>query len=353
MYAGGKYQIGAGLVHYDGRGWTDVTPAPWRYPPMAVDAVWANSRYDVFLSGLIIDRSKPNGLTHNGWVAHGWGSSWEFTVLPTHYNIVDLWGSGPDNLYALAYDRVFHFDGRTWQPVDLGPGITRELTAIWGSGPEDIYVVGRWGLVLHYDGENWARLGSPGSGYTAVGGSGPADVYVVGSRHTILHRVSGPPDHVTVRDRQLVGSLTPDTRVPVTVAWHGAPRTGVAFALDYDPECFALDPADADGDGLADAVHLRQAGGVTFGPGSDSTLPGHVAVVLAATAAALTDGALVEVDLTPTRRCGGEQVVDVWNVVAQDGAGHSVAGAGRAGVITLPDSALYLPMVAVAGLEAK
>jgi photosystem II stability/assembly factor-like uncharacterized protein len=33
------------------------------------------------------------------------------------------------------------------------------IEAIWGSGPSDVYLVGQDGLVIHYDGQKWARIG--------------------------------------------------------------------------------------------------------------------------------------------------------------------------------------------------
>jgi hypothetical protein len=59
------------------------------------------------------------------------------------------------------------------------------LGKVWGTGPNDIFAVGRY-TTAHYDGTSWRLVDNHSkSGIADIGGSGPSDVYAVGSYQTI------------------------------------------------------------------------------------------------------------------------------------------------------------------------
>ena len=61
----------------------------------------------------------------------------------------------------------------------------RWLGKIWGTGPNDIFAVGRY-TIAHYDGDSWRLVDNHSkSGIADINGSGPMDVYAVGSYQTI------------------------------------------------------------------------------------------------------------------------------------------------------------------------
>jgi hypothetical protein len=57
------------------------------------------------------------------------------------------------------------------------------LTSVWGTSKEDVWAVGSAGLIVHWNGTTWSRIGS---GLTntlfAIDGSGPGDLWIVSSR---------------------------------------------------------------------------------------------------------------------------------------------------------------------------
>jgi hypothetical protein len=61
-------------------------------------------------------------------------------------NIFRLWGSGPDDIYAVGNsNQILHSAGAgAWTLQTSPPGAAQGGTFedVWGSGPNDIYVVG-------------------------------------------------------------------------------------------------------------------------------------------------------------------------------------------------------------------
>ena len=91
-----------------------------------------------------------------------------------------VWGSGPNDVWAVGYNMIVHWDGTAWSmsPADVGP-----LDGVWGSSRTDVWAVGSAGAILHFDGMLWlpSDAGTQAT-LNGVWGSGPADVWVVGEQ---------------------------------------------------------------------------------------------------------------------------------------------------------------------------
>lgn len=129
--------------------------------------------------------------------------------------LFDIWGSGPDDIYVVGRPGVLlHWNGTAWALQPLGTSET--LTAVWGTGPNDVYVVGHKGLVYHYNGSGWSQMGSgTGRDLYAVG-RGPGDaIYVCGQKAVLLRLDGGnwvdTPDTVVLYKSD--GTATIDTLV--------------------------------------------------------------------------------------------------------------------------------------------
>ncbi|MCI0457631.1 MAG: hypothetical protein L0Z62_11725 [Gemmataceae bacterium] len=135
-------------------------------------------------------------------------STWLPINPGTADNLRGLWGSGPNDLYAVGrnsnpavepYGVILHSDGTSWTevPLESGPHFgSVPLIGVWGSGPGDVYAVGGFGttrVIYHLDGNEWAAVpdvpvSSPGfNDLRGVWGSGPDDVFAVGSNGKIVH----------------------------------------------------------------------------------------------------------------------------------------------------------------------
>jgi len=168
----------------------------------------------------------------------GWGPA--FDASETGW-LLSVWGPSGDDLYAVGGTpdkaAVMHFDGSTWDPVDLGleapllnwtygfsssdittvgadgtilhydgsawtaqtTTTTEDLWGVWGAAPDDLWAVGGRGraegqqTILHYDGQSWTKIKTPALtrpnvfAFFKVWGSAADDVYVVGQRGAVLH----------------------------------------------------------------------------------------------------------------------------------------------------------------------
>lgn len=66
------------------------------------------------------------------------------------------------------------------------PAVTGWLFSVWGSAPDDVTIVGRPGVILHWDGADWALTERDEETLTDVWGNSSSEVYVVGHGGTIL-----------------------------------------------------------------------------------------------------------------------------------------------------------------------
>lgn len=107
--------------------------------------------------------------------------------------LLDLWGSGPDDIYIVGRPGVLLHGHGTPVEWDLQPlGTSETLTAVWGSGPNDVFVVGHKGLVYHFNGSAWSQMGSVTSRNLYAVGRGPGDaVYICGEKAVLLRLDGG------------------------------------------------------------------------------------------------------------------------------------------------------------------
>jgi hypothetical protein len=95
-----------------------------------------------------------------------------------------LWGSAPNDVYAVGSEGVLHYDGNAWSTI--ATGVQDNLHDIWGSDKSNIYAVGginndNVGIALHFDGQSWSNVNiSTSHSWRAVWGSGAQDVFVAG-----------------------------------------------------------------------------------------------------------------------------------------------------------------------------
>jgi hypothetical protein len=125
----------------------------------------------------------------------GVGIPWSGAILP---NFFDIWGTAPDNLYAVGSSGlVMHWDGSSWTQETV-PAVG-DLLGIWGSAADDIFAVGQGGAILHFDGTAWTQQQTPlGDGgiplvpdLHGVSGGARGDAWAVGLDATVMHTTDG------------------------------------------------------------------------------------------------------------------------------------------------------------------
>jgi hypothetical protein len=137
-------------------------------------------------------------------VQHWDGASWSPSPFPfdaSTYWLRDIAAVGPDDVWIAAgrwpsgnriYRELLHWNGTTWTAF-AGMGFEDAIlepvgfNSVWGSGPDDVYAVAR-GAVYHFDGDVWARVNAVPGG-RQVFGSASNDVYIING--TTLYRWNG------------------------------------------------------------------------------------------------------------------------------------------------------------------
>ena len=194
-----------GLLHYDGRGWTDSSALA---TVEAFHGVWGAAADDVWAVGT------------RGHKAHFDGQGWSLHVNGTE-NASDIWGSASDNVWVVgAEGAIEHYDGQTWTEHAR---VEDDLAALWGTAPDSLWIHGQYGVhhykngslrsfpdspgvwffgdakksiwassdddvwvaagqLYHFDGDSWSVAFDTGTGssFDSVWGRGPGDVFVAG-----------------------------------------------------------------------------------------------------------------------------------------------------------------------------
>lgn len=197
------------VLRFDGSKWEDlaktwgITKQIEGYVKNTSDfvywwGIWGLSASDIWISGGGYSPPRMKGL-----LAHYNGKSWTLHTPPGKEvwpNISTVWGSSPDETFAVGLQGLFiKRSGGTWKTIS-GPGMTYgswNLHGIWGAGPTMVFATGKLahdpldpyykGVVFRYDGASFAKSGAevPKVHLDAIWGSGPNEAYVVGDSFNI------------------------------------------------------------------------------------------------------------------------------------------------------------------------
>ena len=107
------------------------------------------------------------------------------TPIPPNTLLTSVWGSGPNDVWAVGFDTIYHWDGTQWTSTFIeskyGPFAVR-LETVRGNGPNDVWTVGD-SIALefkHWDGTSWTDF-QPNEDAFVFGLWGvPGDMWAVG-----------------------------------------------------------------------------------------------------------------------------------------------------------------------------
>lgn len=200
---------------YRGQAFGRFPPLP--YPdPFAASvnrAMWGTSAANIWVA------------TNKGEVFHYNGTAWSLSLRIDPAGTViasSIWGTSASDVWVTTSDgRVFRFDGTTWTPYQVtGTGIP--LHEIWGAGPNDIWAFGISGA-HHWDGATWTPHTLSNTLVLGAEGSGSNDIYAVtrpdangnalwhwnGTRWTAVPQ-TGPLAFVATTELTNVVAITPN-----------------------------------------------------------------------------------------------------------------------------------------------
>jgi sugar lactone lactonase YvrE len=204
-----------------------------------------------------------------------------FEPLPTPGGklLFGVWGVDRQSLWAVGGDltdedrggAIWKFNGTRWvvdeSAWEARPQGLPTLYKVWGSSPSDVYVVGRLGLILHFDGERWTTVPT-GTTQPLIGvhGNGARVVAAGGAFEGILLELEGEAfvDRTPIGSPQFNGVFV--TAGPtVVVGAEGSHALPGAGAWELQPPVTASRPFDLHG------AWIDAAGGV-WAVGGDLTV---------------------------------------------------------------------------------
>jgi hypothetical protein len=103
-----------------------------------------------------------------------------YNPLPQGSQLTAFGGTGPNDIWAVGrYGTILHYDGQSWSVSPSGTPYS--LFGVWASSANEAWAVGEGGLLLRWNGGSWM---SPSSGTTthlrSVWGSSGSDIWAVG-----------------------------------------------------------------------------------------------------------------------------------------------------------------------------
>jgi hypothetical protein len=229
---------GGRLFHYDGASWSTSPYSDIQtYNAIlgfAADDIWFFGSSAVHYNGSSYD---PNTLTGNTSLskasASGPNDIWALGISTTGTNIYHFDGAAwtasqlsdtltaivalaPDNVFATAANRIWHWNGTSWSSQFLP--VIDSFVALSATGPTDVFAATA-SQILHFDGERWTFIRAPG------------DLNVANRPIT---NIAALPDRVDLVYDQTVGNV-PMRRLIRTRPWNcAATETACGDGVDND-----------------------------------------------------------------------------------------------------------------------
>jgi hypothetical protein len=176
------------LLHWNGSAWSLVPSGT----ESGLRALAGTSAKDVWAAGLDGTLLHFDGASWSATQKNG--SPWSPATGPNQRPIYALFAL-PKQLWA-GGSGSRSFDGTTWTEPHHGSHLP--TMAIWGLTASSLWEVGLQGMINHYDGSHWERVGGEeGTSFYGLWGSAEGDLWLVGSGGAILHFSAGKPTRVT------------------------------------------------------------------------------------------------------------------------------------------------------------
>jgi hypothetical protein len=146
--------------------------------------VWGSGPDDVWAIGTVIQGSPA---TASPTMLHWDGSVWSSVNSDTTHPLWSVWGSGADDVWAVGDGgTIVRWNGTAWSASS--DGLSASLSSVWGSSSDDVWVAGTNGAIVHWDGATWSVSTSiSAKALYHLWGSAPDDVWAVGDAGTIVH----------------------------------------------------------------------------------------------------------------------------------------------------------------------
>jgi hypothetical protein len=158
------------LWHFDGNSWMNVVlPVQAHF----INDIYGFSSDDIWAVGAGILPEKNNLIIHFN------GNNWEDYSTTGNGWLNSIWGNSPNNIWAGGLNELLHFDGLSWQKVNISMpprwggefGLLPEFISISGMSENDVYATvgynagmtpheGSYYYIYHFNGNSWSVIDS-------------------------------------------------------------------------------------------------------------------------------------------------------------------------------------------------
>jgi cysteine-rich repeat protein len=107
---------------------------------------------------------------------------WTEMPTDTFAYLGDVWGSAPDDVFAVGARKILHYDGVAWTSQALPDPLVyppQFYVAVWGTASNNVYALGNQRLD-HYDGTSWTTSYTLPFAGRAIWGSAANDIWIGG-----------------------------------------------------------------------------------------------------------------------------------------------------------------------------
>lgn len=179
MYAVGGEPGDGGMMRREGGDWRSVD-----LPDDVPLLTWVHCFED----------GQPVVAGDDGTILWKRDGEWEVQQTPTDQNLWGVWGTSPENVWAVGGNgdeatgepTVIRYDGTSWSTVevpDLEHVDVHALFKVWGTGPDDVFIVGQQGLVLRWNGEELVeQFTGTSEDLISLWGTGGDNIVAIGGR---------------------------------------------------------------------------------------------------------------------------------------------------------------------------
>lgn len=241
----------------------DVVEAPggWTIdalgPPGAINGIWG-------IDGRLF------AVGDGGTILWNTGAGWGPMESPTEYHLYAVFGLAGDDMWAGGrYGTMLHFDGEAWTAVETGiPGMEAvDIMALWGESGH-LFAVGTGGTILRLIGDDWEKENSnTDADLVSIWGASLINVFVGTSAGSILRNVGGAWTNTQVFGGNVAVNGLHGTGMLHVVAGGDGGSIAVFDGDSWDPK-LSNDPQTRDIHGVwtyeEDNVWLTGAGGVVI-----------------------------------------------------------------------------------------
>ncbi len=172
------------LMHWNGTSWSEVA-VPFGDISYRFGKMWGSAADNYWIAG----GKRISGGDWERYLFHWNGTAWSihgpFGVTSGAYGLgfASVWGSAKNDVYAVAPNALYHFDGTSWTQVAAVPG----GVDVFGSAANSVYVISLAGTELwHWNGSAWSSKTMPAR-FDQGWANSATDIWLGGNVPTAMH----------------------------------------------------------------------------------------------------------------------------------------------------------------------